>query len=471
MDSRFTARILKTITEYNRTLSSAKVGVMDPVEKLLELLDANLPEEGETPEIAIQRLITGVEKGLIHSKNPRYFGFVIGGSSPTATAADFLTSLWDQNAQVYQSSPAAAIIEDIVAKWILDLLDLPENSGVGFVTGAQMANFTALSVARNHVLKRYDWDFDNYGLQGAPHIHILCGENCHGTIHSAIRMLGLGKKNIHIVSSDSQGRMLSCNLKEKLESIKGPTIICAQAGNVNTGAFDPFVEIYKIAQKHNAWVHVDGAFGLWARVSSRHKDLVYGIEKMDSWTIDAHKWLNIPYDSGMVIIKNREAHSHLKTARCTYAGQAEISKRDGFQWVPENSRRARGFVLYAAMRNFGRRGISRIIENGVEMARIFAVKLSQIPEVKILNEVILNQILCRLEPHSVINTDQFNEAVSMRIQKEGICWIGTTHWNGDIALRISISNCDTTEDDINQSLESIKKSIAEELIYQNYESL
>lgn len=450
-------------TRYREALPGMRVGVTASHAELSPLVDSVLPEEGETPDEAIQKLITSVEKGLIHSVHPRYFGFVIGGATPASTAADWLTSAWDQNAQVYHTSPAASLIEDVVAQWLLDLLALPREAGVGFVTGAQMANFTALTVARNAVLQKRGWNVDADGLQGAPHIHVVCGECCHGTIHSAIRMMGLGQKNIRTVRADEQGRMDPVALRETLDACPGPTVICAQAGNVNTGAFDPFADVVALAKEHDAWLHVDGAFGLWAGASPRFRPLVSGADGADSWATDAHKWLNVPYDSGIVIIRDREMHRGLKTARCAYAGSASADCRDGSQWTPENSRRARGFVLYAALRNLGRKGVRQMVENGCDMAREFANQLARLPSARILNAVVLNQVLCRLEPGSISDLNAFHAAVASRVQQKGVCWLGTTRWRGQAALRISVANGATTKEDVRESVASIRNAIEEEL--------
>ena len=449
--------------KYFESLQDIPIGVTSSIEVLKSSADADLPEHGEDPEIALNKLISCVKKGLIHSQNPRYFGFVIGGSTPTSIAADWLTSVWDQNAQVFDTSPAASIIEDIVANWILELLNLPKESGVGFVTGAQMANFTALNVAKNTMLEKHGWDIELNGLQGSPHFNIIVGGSCHGTIHSAVRMMGLGKNNIKSVPSDAQGRINIDSLKNELNNCSGPTIICAQAGNVNTGCFDYFEEIIHLAKKHGAWVHIDGAFGLWARTSPKYCHLVAGIEKADSWTVDAHKWLNVSYDSGIVIIKDSKNHNKLKTIKCSYAGRHSEEYRDGSQWVPENSRRARGFVLYAALRNLGRVGVRKIVENSCSLATEFAHQLEKLPNVHVLNDIVLNQVLFRVESESNCDTNSFNNSICEHIQKEGIAWIGTTRWEGKTAMRISVSNWLTTKVDVDKTIRSIRNSIENEL--------
>jgi glutamate/tyrosine decarboxylase-like PLP-dependent enzyme len=462
-----TKELLTNVTQaaihYRESLPQLPVGVSTSRDELLSLVNTHLPDEGEAPETAIQNLIASVEQGLIHSASPRYFGFVVGGATPVSIAADWLTSVWNQNAQVYVTSPAASIIEDVVAQWLLELLGLPQAASVGFVTGTQMANFTALSVARNVALQKCGWDIETHGLQGAPRLNVICGECCHATIHSAIRLLGLGTKNIRVVSADEEGRMKLEAFRETIVSCARPSIVCVQAGNVNTGAFDPMADIIALAKKHDSWVHVDGAFGLWAGASPRFKHLVAGVEEADSWATDAHKWLNVPYDSGMVFVRSPEAHRNLKTARCAYAGPANTACRDGSQWTPENSRRARGFVLYAALRHLGKQGVQRLVENCCDLAQAFAVELTRLPHVRILNQVVLNQVLCRIEPPHTADVDAFNASLAARLQRDGVCWLGTTQWRGQTALRISVSNWATTSADVHQSIDSLTDSIEKEL--------
>jgi glutamate/tyrosine decarboxylase-like PLP-dependent enzyme len=420
-----------------------------------------LPDEGESAEDAVRALVAAVEPGLVHSTNPRYFGFVIGGSTPASVAADWLTSAWDQSGQVYATSPAAAVVEEVVVRWVLDLLRLPGDCGVGLVTGGQMANFTALAVARDTVLRRCGWDPDTGGLQGAPGISVLCGECCHATVQTAIRLIGLGTRNVIAVAADDQGRMRPDALEGALGASVGPTIVCLQAGNVNTGAFDPFPRLVALARSRGAWVHVDGAFGLWAAASPRFRHLCDGVEQADSWAVDAHKWLNVPQDSGLVIVRDREAHRRLKAARCAYAGMAAADRRDGSDWAPENSRRARAFVLYAALRNLGRLGVERLVEGCCDAASAFASRLDALPGARRLNDVVLNQVLCRFEPPGVADLDGFNAEVAARVQREGVCWLGTTRWQGQTVLRISVSNWQTTLADVEASVASIAAAAAQ----------
>ena len=450
----------QTAIQYRQSIEQNPVASTATRADILAHIDQHLPEVGEPPEEALRALIAGVEPGLVHNANPRYFGFVVGGSTPVSIAADWLTSAWNQNAQVYLTSPAAAIVEEVVSAWLLDLLCLPEDTGVGFVTGTQMAHFTALSVARNTLLARCGWDVDANGLQGAPHIDVVCGECCHATILSAIRMMGLGTRNVRTVVADDQGRMRVDALRQALAECSGPTIVCLQAGNVNTGSFDPFAELIPLAREHGAWVHVDGAFGLWAAASPRLRRLTAGMEAADSWATDAHKWLNVPYDSGMVMIRDSQAHRALKTARCAYAGAEDTENRDGSQWVPENSRRARAFVLYAALRAFGRQGVAEIVEHCCDMAQAFAQRLAGLPGAHVLNVVVLNQVVVRFDPPENADPTDFHESVAGLLQSEAICWIGSTRWRDQPALRISVSNSATTLSDVETAVECVGRAVA-----------
>lgn len=452
----------ETAIHYRQSLEKIPVAGTASHPELLAHIDQILPDTGESPEAALRALVAGVEPGLVHNANPRYFGFVVGGSTPVSIAADWLTSAWNQNAQVYLTSPAAALVEEVVVGWLLDLLGLPSDAGVGFVTGTQMAHFTALSVARNTLLARCGWDVDAGGLQGAPHLDVVCGECCHATIHSAVRLMGLGTHNIRTVAADNQGRMLVDAFRQAIAECSGPTIVCLQAGNVNTGSFDPFAGLIPIARERGAWVHVDGAFGLWAAASPRLRGLTAGMEAADSWATDAHKWLNVPYDSGMVIVRDAQAHRGLKTARCAYSGLENDLDRDGSQWVPENSRRARAFVLYAALRAFGRQGVAEIVEHCCDMAQAFAQRLAGLPGAHILNEVVLNQLVCRFDPPENVDPTDFHASVARRLQSERVCWIGTTRWRNQPALRISVSNGATALADVETAVQCVKRAVAEE---------
>jgi glutamate/tyrosine decarboxylase-like PLP-dependent enzyme len=415
--------------------------------ELHEALGGPLPA-GPTPaRNVIADLAAAVDTGLVAEPSGRYFGFVIGGSTPASLAADWLTSAWDQNAVLYVGSPAASVVEEIAGAWLRELLGLPSNASVGFVTGAQMANFTALAAARHHVLAAAGWDVEQQGLSGAPRVNVVVGANRHGTVDRALRMLGLGAPT-HVVPADGQGRMLS----EHLLLTGEPTIVCAQAGEVNTGASDPFHAIADACDAAaNAWLHVDGAFGLWANAGESLRAQVDGVDRADSWAIDAHKWLNVPYDSGVVFTIHPESHAAPFSLRAAYLVASET--RDELDWNPESSRRARAFPIYAAIRALGREGIVDMIERCCVHARAFAEGLRELGA-EILNDVELNQVLFRFD------SDERTEAILRGVQDSGEAWMGGTTWNGRAAIRISVSNWQTTSEDVERTLAAYAGQLA-----------
>ncbi len=443
------------------TLPNRPVGPPVPAQTLTSLTGP-LPETGNDPEEVIDELVRGAEPGLVASAGPRYFGFVIGGSLPAALAADWLTSTWDQNAALYVTSPAAAVIEDVAASWVLDILGLPATSSVGFVTGGMMANFSALASARHEVLARVGWDVEERGLIGAPPIHVVIGEEAHVTVTRSLGLLGLGRARVTRVPADQQGRMRAGPLRETLASRAGPTIVCAQAGNVNTGAFDPFAEIADAVRDHGAWLHIDGAFGLWAAVSPALRQLVSGVIRADSWALDAHKWLNVPYDNGIVVVAHPQSHRAAMAMTAAYLVRSSGAARDPSDWVPESSRRARGVTVYAALRTLGRRGVADLVERTCGLAVNMADTLRQTPDIEILNEVVLNQVLVRFHPRGAAEADALTRAVITRVQQEGTCWVGGTTWHELAAMRISVSGWSTTREDIARSAAAISAAYARE---------
>jgi glutamate/tyrosine decarboxylase-like PLP-dependent enzyme len=455
---------------YLASLPSRPVGERATLAELRARLGAPLAEQGEEPEAVLRELAAGADPGLIGSAGPRYFGFVIGGSLPAALGADWLTSAWDQNPGTYSVSPAAAVVEEVAAAWILELLGLPATASVGFVTGCQMAHVTALAAARHALLARAGWDVGDSGLAGAPPLRILAGAEAHVTLFRALRLLGLGTRSVERVAADGQGRMEPRALARQLAAGRGaPALVCAQVGNVNTGACDPLAEIAELARRHGAWLHVDGAFGLWAAASPRLRHLAAGAELADSWATDAHKWLNVPYDSGIVAVADPAAHRAAMTATATYLQQNE--GRDALDWVPEFSRRARGFAVYAALRSLGRRGVAELIERCCDLARRMAEILAAQPGVEVLNEVVLNQVLVRFHDAAgggaagadADADDELTRAVIRRVQRQGVCWLGGTTWHGVAAMRISVSNWSTTADDVELSAAAILAAMRQEL--------
>jgi glutamate/tyrosine decarboxylase-like PLP-dependent enzyme len=442
-------------------LSTRPVGALGSVEELRSRLRIPLPREGADPAAVVRKMAFDVDRGLVASAGPRYFGFVTGGSLPASLAADWLASAWDQNAVLSIASPAAGVIEETVQDWILDLLDLPRESSVGFVTGCQMANFTCLAAARHEVLKDAGWDVEATGLFGAPPITVIAGEEAHATLFVALRMLGLGADRVVRVPADGQGRMDASRFEKVLEGVSGPVIACLQSGNVNTGAFDPCETLIPLARKKNAWIHVDGAFGLWGRLSSRLAAETAGIEKADSWATDAHKWLNVPYDSGIAIVKNEAAHRAAMVLAAPYYIAAPDAVRDPSQWVPESSRRARGFPLYAAIRSLGREGLVELVDRNCRQARLMAAFLGEDPRIEVENEVVLNQVLVRFLPEGGKgDIDAYNRKVTTLVQEEGTCWAGGSARKGRAAMRISVSNWSTTDEDIRTSAAAIREVLA-----------
>ncbi|HYU43874.1 MAG TPA: aminotransferase class V-fold PLP-dependent enzyme [Vicinamibacteria bacterium] len=446
--------------QFLASLRERPVGATATREGLAARLGGALPAQGLAPLEVVEGLAAAAnDGGLIASAGPRYFGFVIGGSVPAALAADWLVSAWDQDAGLYACGPAAAVVEDVAAGWLLDLFGLPASASVGFVTGGQMANFTGIAAGRHAVLARAGYDVEEDGLRGAPPVHVVVGAEAHVTILTSLRLLGLGSGRAVRVAADGQGRMQVDALRRTLASFDGPTIVCAQAGNVNTGAFDPVGEISDIAHEHGAWVHVDGAFGLWAAIAPARAHLFRGVERADSWATDGHKWLNVPYDSGIAIVRDRVAHKAAMTGRAAYLVQSDGAERDPQDWTPEFSRRARGFPVYAALRSLGREGLTALVERCCRLAthtadRLRAGAAGAGVEVRILNEVVLNQVLVRFEPKGG-DAGAFTRAVVGRVQREGTCWMAGTRWHELDAMRISISNWSTTEEDIDRSAKAI----------------
>lgn len=439
--------------EFLAQLPERPVGPPVDPQALAESLGGPLPERGEDPADVVEHLVRGASAGLVASPGPRYFGFVIGGSLPAAVAADWLTAAWDQNAALFLSSPAAAVVEDVAGGWLKELLGLPTDASVGFVTGATMANFTCLAAARHEVLRRAGWDVEAKGLQGAPRVNVIAGEEAHSTLFASLRLLGLGDKTSTRVPADEQGRMRAPELAHVLRNVSGPTIVCAQAGNVNTGASDPFEAIAPLVRAKDAWLHVDGAFALWAAAVPALRGQVAGVERADSWALDAHKWLNVPYDCGLAFTAHASAHRAALTTGAAYL--IASAARDPLDWTPEASRRARGFTVYAALRSLGRDGVGDLVARCCALARRMAARLQAEPGVTILNEIALNQVLVRFTPRGGGDADGLTRSVIARVQRDGVCWAGGTTWQGKGAMRISVSGWQTTETDIDRSADAI----------------
>lgn len=430
-------------TRYIEALDKRSVAPSTRAVERLACWRVPLQRESIDPEAVIQELDDVGSPATMAMAGPRFFGFVIGGSLPAALAANWLAGAWDQNTGLYNVTPATAALEEVALLWLLDVLRLPVESGGAFVTGATVANFTALAAARHAVLAKAGWNVEADGLFGAPPITVVIGGEAHPTVSKSLGLLGLGRRRVVRVSADRQGRMRV----DKLPAMSGPTIVCMQAGNVNTGAFDPIQQVCQRAHDAGAWVHVDGAFGLWARAAASRSHLAEGLERADSWATDAHKWLNVPYDSGIALVRDKDALQAAMAITAEYLPTA-TEHRNPSDFTPELSRRARGVEIWAALRSLGRAGLSELVERTCRHARRFAEGLSS-AGCQVLNDVVLNQVLVSFGEPEVTNQ------VVSELQAEGTCWCGGTVWQGRTAMRISVSSWATTEADVEQSLETI----------------
>ena len=416
--------------------------VAPPAEAVARLqeLGGPLPDASADPSQLLALLDEIGSPATVATTGGRYFGFVIGGTLPASLAANWLAGAWDQNGAMQVMSPVAAKLEEVVQGWVLDLIGLPSGSAAGFVTGTTMANFSGLAAARSAVLQRAGWNVEEDGLIGAPPIQVVVGQEVHVSVLRALTMLGLGRSRVVTVPADGQGRMRA----DALPPLDEHSIVCIQAGNVNTGAFDPAQEICARAREAGAWVHVDGAFGLWAAVSPLYAPLLDGVQNADSWAIDCHKWLNVPYDSGIVVVREPE---HLRRALSwgSAAYLTQGSGREPWQFTPDASRRARGIELWAAMRSLGRSGLREMIERNCRQARLFADRLRS-AGFRVLNDVVLNQVL------GSFGSAEETRRVIAEIQADGTCWCGGTVWQNQTAMRISVSSWATTDDDVERSV-------------------
>jgi glutamate/tyrosine decarboxylase-like PLP-dependent enzyme len=431
--------------EYLATIGARAVAPTAQALDALARLNEPLPASPRDPASTLALLDEVISPATMATAGPRFFGFVMGATLPASLAAGWLASAWDQNAFMYSPSPGVARLEQIVLRWLIDLFDLPGGTTAGFVTGATVANFTALAAARHRVLARAGWNVEADGLFGAPPITVVTGEEVHPTVRKSLGMLGLGRSRLVYVPVDGQGRMRP----DQLPSMHGPTIVCLQAGNVNTGAFDPFEPIIRHAHAAGAWVHVDGAFGLWAKAAPSLRYLVQGLEQADSWATDAHKWLNVPYDSGLAFVRDPHALQAAMAVTAEYL-PSETMERNPSDFTPELSRRARGVEVWAALHSLGRSGLTELFERHCRQAKRFAQGLTD-AGYEILNDVVLNQVLVSFgEPERT-------RQIIARLQEEGTCWCGGTVWQGRTAMRISISSWATTDEDVERSLLAMRR--------------
>jgi glutamate/tyrosine decarboxylase-like PLP-dependent enzyme len=449
------ARAYDLSRAYLQTLDERHVGAVADARGVRDRLRTDLTDAGEDAEAVVADMAAALDPGIVASTGPRYYGFVIGGALPAASAADVLTTAWNQNGALHALSPAAAAAEEIAGEWMLDLLGLPSDASVGIPTGAGLGNAVGLAAARHRLLQRAGWDVEAAGLYGAPEIVVLIGDEAHATVLTALQYLGFGRERVTRIAADDQGRMRIDAFRDTVAQLdpQAPLLVITQAGNVNTGGFDPVGAIADELGAHpNAWVHVDGAFGLWAAVSPQLRHLVAGVERANSWSTDAHKWLNAGYDSGFVAVRDPEAHRAAMAATAAYLLRSD--QRESWEYVFDSSRRARGFALYAAIRSLGRDGIREMVERCCRLARRMAEQLAQ-GGAEILNDVVLNQVLARF------GDDERTQAVIARVQAEGTAWMGGTTWHGLGAMRISVSNWSTTEADADASVQAILRAAAE----------
>lgn len=433
---------------YLASLGTRPVWARTTYDDLVDGLRMPLQAEPMPAEKVVTELVEWAEPGLTATGSGRFYGFVIGGAQPAALAADWLTSTWDQNAGLRSLSPAASAAETIAAEWLLDLLGLPGEASVGFVTGAMMANYSCLAAARHAVLAARGWDVAAAGLAGGPAVRVLVGADRHDTVDLAVRYLGLGTDNLEVVASDDQGRISVDDLRRRLEAGTGPAIVCLQAGEVHTGAFDDFAEAIAVAHAVGAWVHVDGAFGLWAQAGSTTRHLAAGLEDADSWSTDCHKTLNVPYDNGLAIVRRRDAHLAAFGARADYLVTGVDA--EPFDTVPELSRRARGFPVWAALRASGRQGVSDLVDRLHARAVQMAEGIGTIDGAEVVNDVVFTQVMARF------HDDTTTAEVGRRLLADGTAVVTPATWRGQMVQRISISNWSTTEDDVRRTVKALR---------------
>ena len=446
-------RTAEIAADFLDTLDDRLIRPRARVEELRAALGVPLPDEPTDPRAVVEALADAAEPGVVGIASGRYFGFVIGGALPAALAADWLTSAWDQNAGLVVGGPSAAVVEEVAGEWLKDLLGVPATASFSFVTGCQMAHVTCLAAARHAVLERVGWNVERHGLAGSPPIRIVAGNKRHVTIDRALRLLGLGSDSTVRVDVDSQGRMQLAALEAALSEGAGPAIVCAQAGEVNTGAFDSLERIAELCRDAEAWLHVDGAFGMWAAASPQLRHLTAGIERADSWATDAHKWLNVPYDSGLAFVAHPEAHRAAMRLTAEYLVADPSAARDQMDWTPEFSRRARGFAVYAALRSLGRSGVADLVEASCARAQQFAEAIGRIEGSEIVNDVVLNQVLFRFAG------DTTTDALLRSVQDSGEAWMSGTSWDGRPAIRLSVSNWRTTEADIDRAVAAFEAAV------------
>lgn len=456
-------RACQHATEYLEGLDSRPVATTTGLAELRRRLNVELGASGTPAETVIDDLVAATAGGQLGSASGRFFAWVIGGALPSALAADWLASTWDVNATMYACGPAAAVTEEIAGEWVKDVLDLPRDASFAFTTGCQLAHVTCLAAARNAVLSRVGWDVERDGLVGAPAIRVLATEQRHGSIERALRLLGMGTRSLTPLATGEDGRLGADALADALAAGSGPTIVILDAGDLNVGACDPFSELIPIARAAGAWVHVDGAFGLWARASREHRHLVDGVELANSWATDAHKWLNTPQDNGIAIVRDRTAHRAAMTLTAHYlvpGGDA----RDAIDWTPDWTRRARGYAVYAALRELGRDGLAEMIDGCCRHAVALACRIGALDGAELVAKPSMNQGLVRFyDPHgrSDADHDRHTDAVIAAINAEGTAFFSGTLWRGRRAMRISVVNWRTSDADVQATVQAVSRVLVQ----------
>jgi glutamate/tyrosine decarboxylase-like PLP-dependent enzyme len=445
--------------DYLASLDNRAINATATPAELRAALDKPLPQTGTPAEQVIDDLVCDVAGGLLGSASGRFFGWVIGGTLPAALAADWLTSAWDQNAAIYACGPAEAIVEEVCGRWLKQLLRLPESASFALVTGCQMAHVTTLAAARHKLLAARDWDVERQGLSEAPPIRLVTTENRHESLIRAARLLGIGSAAIELLGCDERGRMRLTELEDALgRRASAPSIVCLQAGDLHTGAFDPFAEAAEIAHAHDAWVHIDGAFGLWAATSERLRHLLAGAERADSWATDGHKWLNLPFDSGFAFVADPAPHRAAMSQDASYRITVG-NTRDQADWNPEWSRRGRGFPLYAAIRALGRAGIGEMVERCCEHAYRLVTEIGALPGAEVVVVPQINQGLVRFLSKDG-DHDRRTDAIIEHVQAKGVAWFGGTMWRGKRVMRVSVCNWRTSADDVSRAVASVREVLA-----------
>ena len=446
-------RTAELAADFLDTLDERPVFPRDSVEEIAEALGGPLPSSPSDPLEVVEFMAREIDRGVVATAGSRYFGYVIGGALPATVAADWLTTVWDQCAGLGALGPSASVVEVIVGDWLRDLFGLPTDASFAITTGCQMAHVTGLAAARHQVLGARGWDVREHGLTGSPPTSVVVGQYRHVTVDRALRLLGIGRAQLVVVDADDAGRTRPDALRAALAGIDGPTIVCAQAGEVNTGSFDPLADIVEIVRETDAWLHVDGAFGLWAAASPTRRHLLEGVAGADSWATDGHKWLNVPYDCGLVFCADPVAHRASMTMQASYFEGQGKWVRDAADWTPESSRRARAFTVYAALRSLGRTGVADLVDRCCTLASRFAEGVSALHGCELLNDVVVNQVLFRFEDDDATN------AVLARVQESGEAWMGGTMWDGRSAIRVSISGWRTMEADIDRTIAAFESAL------------